>query len=203
MASEWSSNDALQMEKKKMRETVLAQREAMPVGVRRAASIAILEKVCALPQYAQASVVLTYMGFGSEIETQSFFERIVADGKIAVLPRVDRLAQSLMLHSARSVSELQTSKWGIREPNVMAPVVAIGAIEFVLMPGVAFDRNGNRLGYGRGYYDKLLSAANPALARVAAGFSCQVVGRVPAGPSDRKVHQIITETEIIATPHDR
>ena len=175
----------------------------MPAEARRAASVAILARVCSMPAYVRANVVLAYMGFGTEIETNAFFERIVNDGKTAVLPRVDRASQSLRLHSARSASELLTSKWGIREPRTDAPAVSIDAVDFVLMPGVAFDRGGNRLGYGRGYYDKLLSAANPALARVAAAFACQVVKRVPVGSHDKKVQCIFTEKETIAIAHDR
>ena len=196
-------NDTLQMEKKKMREAVLARRDAMPAAARTAASIAILEKVHTMPAYVNAKVVLTFVGFGSEIETQAFFERVVADGKMAVLPRVDRGSQSLILHSVRGISELVTSKWGIREPLPSAPQVSIGAVEFVLMPGVAFDRAGNRLGYGRGYYDRLVASADPSLARVAAAYSCQVVDRVPVGAGDRQVHCIITESETILISHDR
>lgn len=197
------TSDTIQTKKKIMREMVLAQRDAMLPAARSAASRLILEKVCAMPQYAQAKVVLTYMGFGSEIETQSFLERIIVDGKIAVLPRVDRASQSLILHTTSGMPALQESKWGIREPRFDAPVVLIEAIEFVLMPGVAFDRFGNRLGYGRGYYDKLISTANQALVRVAAAFACQIVNHVPVGPRDEKVHRIITESEIIVTVHDR
>ena len=196
-------SDKLQTEKKKMRAAILALREAMPPAARSAASRAIIDKVCGLPQYAEATVVLTYMGFGSEIETQSFFERIIADGKIAVLPRVDRASQTLMLHAARSTSDLLTGKWGIREPRADAPTVSIDEIDFLLMPGVAFDRFGNRLGYGRGYYDKLLSIADPALTRVAAAFSCQIVEAVPVGPTDQRIDCIITENEIIKPDHDR
>ena len=196
-------SDKLQTEKKKMRAAILALREAMPPAARSAASRAIIDKVCGLPQYAEATVVLTYMGFGSEIETQSFFERIIADGKIAVLPRVDRASQTLMLHAARSTSDLLTGKWGIREPRADAPTVSIDEIDFLLMPGVAFDRFGNRLGYGRGYYDKLLLIADPALTRVAAAFSCQIVEAVPVGPTDQRIDCIITENEIIKPDHDR
>ncbi len=203
MTSNEMLNESLQADKKKMREVILRQRDAMSPAARTSASRAILEKVSALPQYGNAKVVLTYMGFGTEIETQPFFERIIADGKIAVLPRVDRATQTLILHAARGMSELLTSKYGILEPGTDAPIVAITNVDFVLMPGVAFDRNGNRLGYGRGYYDKLVSTANQALMRVAAGFSCQIVGSVPVGPHDKKVDCIITENEIIKTTHDR
>ena len=196
-------SDKLQTEKKKMRAAILALREAMPPAARSAASRAIIDKVCGLPQYAEATVVLTYMGFGSEIETQSFFERIIADGKVVVLPRVDRASQTLMLHAARSTSDLLTGKWGIREPRADAPTVSIEEVDFLLMPGVAFDRFGNRLGYGRGYYDKLLVIADPALTRVAAAFSCQIVEAVPVGPTDQRIDCIVTENEIIKPDHDR
>ena len=202
MTSGEGLNDPLQQAKKKMRDAVLAQRDAMSPVARAAASQAIIARICALSAYHDAKCVLTYMGFGSEIETQPFFERIIADGKIAVLPRVDRATQSLILHSARGLSELLTGKWGIREPHADAPIVSISTIDFILMPGVAFDRVGNRLGYGRGYYDRLISAANPALARVTAGFACQIIDHVPAGPHDRQVHSIITENEIIVASHD-
>ena len=203
MASNEIVNEALQADKKKMRDVILRQRDAMSPAARTSASRAILEKVSALPLYEKAKVVLTYMGFGTEIDTQPFFERIIADGKIVVLPRVDRATQTLILHSARGMSELLTSKYGILEPGTDAPIVAITNVDFVLMPGVALDRIGNRLGYGRGYYDKLMSTANPALARVAAGFSCQIVDKVPVGSHDKKVDCIITENEIIKTTHDR
>lgn len=203
MASIESMREKLQTEKKQLREAVLASRDAMQPAVRAAASHAIVEKLCTFPQYRRAKVVLTYMGFGTEIETDVFFERIVADGKMAVLPRVDRASQALILHSARKPSDLEVSKWGIREPRTDAPSVPVSAIEFVLIPGVAFDRAGNRLGYGRGYYDKLLSTAAPALARIAAGFSCQIVDVVPVGLHDEKIDSLITENEIITISHDR
>ena len=196
-------NDKLRAEKKQMRSAVLARRDGMSPSERAVASRAIVDKLCTLTNYQSASVVLIYMAFGSEIETKPLFERIVANGKMAVLPRVDKTSQTLMLHSVKSVAELQSSGWGIFEPATSAPMVALKEVGFVLLPGVAFDRTGNRLGYGRGYYDKLLLRADPTLARVAAGFSCQIVDKVPAGPFDQKIDTLITENEIITIPHDR
>ena len=203
MALTEAMNEALQNEKISMRTAVLATRDALPPAVRATASRLIVGKICALAQYANAKTVMTYMGFGSEIETQPFFERIIADGKIAILPRVDRGSQTLMLHTARDISDLLTGKWGIREPGADAPQVSINEVDFLLMPGVAFDRFGNRLGYGRGYYDKLLVIADPALTRVAAAFSCQIVEAVPVGPNDQRIDRIITENEIIKPDHER
>lgn len=193
----------LHANKKQMRETILALRDAMPAASRSDASRVIIEKICALPGYQSAQTVLAYSGFGSEIETQTLIERIITDGKIAVLPRVDRAMQSLILHSVKGVGELVVSKWGIREPPADAPVIGASGIEFILMPGVAFDRSGNRLGYGRGYYDKLLTSVDPALARVAAAFSCQIVVQVPVAPHDQKIDTVITENETIHIHHER
>ena len=195
--------EKIQAEKKQMRDAVLARRDAMLPSNRAAASHAIIEKLCALPGYQHAKVILTYMGFGSEIETQPFVERILVDGKMVVLPRVDRASRSLILHAVNSLSELEVSKWGIREPRANTPPVPLSTVEFALLPGVAFDRTGNRLGYGRGYYDKLFSAANPALARVAAGFSCQIVDAVPVTSFDQKIDILITENEIFKISHGR
>ena len=203
MALNDTLNDKLRAEKKQMRSAVLAHRDAMSPSERAVASRTIVDKLSALTNYQSANVVLIYMAFGSEIETKPFFERIVADGKMVVLPRVDKTSQTLMLHSVESVAELQSSRWGIFEPANSAPMVALKEVGFVLLPGVAFDRTGNRLGYGRGYYDKLLLRADPTLARVAAVFSCQIVDKVPAGPFDQKIDTLITENEIITIPHDR
>ena len=160
MALNDNVNDKLRAEKKQMRSVVLARRDAMTSSATAAASREIVDRLCALTSYQSARVVLTYMGFGSEIETQPLLERIIADGKMVVLPRVDKTSQTLMRHSVESVAELQSSRWGIFEPATSSPMVALKEVGFVLLPGVAFDRTGNRLGYGRGYYDKLLSRAD-------------------------------------------
>ena len=196
-------NDQLRAEKKQMRSAVLARRDAMSPSERAVASRAIVDKLCTLASYQSANVVLIYMTFGSEIDTKPFFERIVTDGKVVVLPRVDKTSQALLLHSVESVTELQSNGWGIFEPATAAPMVALKEVGFALLPGVAFDRTGNRLGYGRGYYDKLLSRADPKLARVAAAYACQIVEKVPAGPCDQIIDTLITENEIITILHDR
>ena len=203
MALNDNVNDKLRAEKKQMRSVVLARRDAMTPSAKAAASREIVDRLCALTSYQSASVVLTYMGFGSEIETQPLLERALADGKMVVLPRVDKTSQALVLHSVDGMAALHSSKWGILEPAYSAPIVAIEEVSFVLLPGVAFDRTGNRLGYGRGYYDKLLMRADPTLVRVAAGFSCQIVDKVPVGPFDQKIDTLITENEMITIPHDR
>jgi 5-formyltetrahydrofolate cyclo-ligase len=184
--------------KRALRARMRAARDALPPAVRQAAAAAILQRLCALAPYARATRILSYMSIGSEPDTHAFFDRARRDGKTVVLPRIDRSSKSLMLHRADSVAELVEGVWGIREPSADTPPVALADIDMLLMPGLAFDRKGNRLGYGAGYYDRLLagnSTRRPL--RVAAAFDCQLVDALPAGPADQPVHLLVTESQLL------
>ncbi len=193
--------NTLDPDKKRLREAVLARRDAMTVPARAAASLAITEKLCASEAYRDRDVVLTFMSFGSEIDTWAFFERALRDAKIVVLPRVDRRTRELQLHRVSHRDQLQSGIWGIREPREDLPKVLLADIALVIVPGVAFDRAGRRLGYGGGFYDRLLGDARKAetlaLARLSIAFDVQIVERVPVGALDQTVPLIMTESEII------
>ncbi len=188
-----SLNDA----KKALRTAVLAARDAMPADARHAAAKAITQRLVGLDAYRDANSVLTYMSFGTEPDTQHFFDRLLRDGKMTVLPRIDKASKSLKLHRVESHADLVDGVWGIREPRADAPLVAIADIDVVLMPGLAFDRAGNRLGHGAGYYDRLLATVLRKPLRVAAAFDCQVVNAVPTGPDDQPFHLLITESQLL------
>jgi 5-formyltetrahydrofolate cyclo-ligase len=184
--------------KKALRATLLAARDALPADARQRATGAIMQRLYGLDAYREANCVLTYMSFGAELDTQRFFDRVLGDGKMAVLPRIDKASKSLTLHRVESHADLVDGVWGIREPRAGAPLVAMTEIDMVLMPGLAFDRAGNRLGYGAGYYDRLLApVATRKPVRVAAAFDCQVVDAVPVGPGDQPFHILITESQLL------
>ncbi len=184
--------------KKALRAKVLAAREALPAAARHAATDAIMQRLVSLDAYRDAGCVLTYMSFGAELDTHRFFDRVLRDGKMAVLPRIDKVSKSLRLHRVESHADLVDGVWGIREPRAGAPLVTMTEIDMVLMPGLAFDRAGNRLGYGAGYYDRLLApVAYQKPLRVAAAFDCQVVDAVPVGPGDQPFHILITESQLL------
>jgi len=186
--------------KKALRAAVLAARDAMPADARQAAADTIMRRLGGLDVYRDANRVLTYMSFGTEPDTRRFFDRMLGDGKMVALPRIDKASKSLTLHRVDSHADLVDGVWGIREPRADAPAVVIGDIDMVLMPGLAFDRAGNRLGYGAGYYDRLLAPATHKPVRVAAAFDCQVVDAVPTGPSDQPFHILITESQLLSFP---
>jgi 5-formyltetrahydrofolate cyclo-ligase len=186
------SEEALRSAKKALRASVIARRDALDAGTRNRDSRIITAKLLALPQYRAAGVVCAYASFGSEFDSAAFCSDVVASGKRLLLPRINRPARMLELHEVSNLgSDLVAGVWGIREPSERCPVVPPSAVEFLLVPGVAFTTTGERLGYGGGFYDRLLSGMNAKTPRLAAAFDLQVVDSIPTGPNDQRVHLIV------------
>lgn len=197
---------SMQAMKQDIRKNILAQREQLPAEVRAAHSTAITERLLQLPEYRQAGAMLGYMNFGAEYASELWVERALADGKRLALPKVNHHTNHLDLYWVDDLeNQLAAGLWGIREPVVerCERLNGLNEIEFVLLPGVAFTRDGARLGYGGGFYDKLLVrlddesgvAHSPAL--VAGAYSMQLVERIPQEATDRKVEWLVTENETI------
>jgi 5,10-methenyltetrahydrofolate synthetase len=193
-----------QAAKRDIRKDILAQREQLPATARAAHNAAITERLLHLPQYRQADTVLGYMNIGAEFASELWIQQVLADGKKLVLPRVNHHTNQLDLYWVDDLeNQLETGLWKIREPVVerCEKVATLNEVEFALLPGVAFTRNGARLGYGGGYYDKLFAHGSatggrrPVLA--AAAFALQIVEQIPQEATDVKVEWIITEQETI------
>jgi len=186
--------------KQVLRKRIIAQREQLPAETRSAHSAAIAERLLQLPEYRQAGTVLGYMNFGSEFASELWVDGVLAEGKRLALPKVNHHTNHLDLYWVDDPeNQLAAGLWGIREPVVerCEKLAAPDEVEFILLPGVAFTRDGARLGYGGGYYDKLLAdtAQRPTL--VAAAFALQVVESLPQEPYDIKVGWVVTEQETI------
>lgn len=174
---------------------------------RAAKSLHIHRRVHALPELAQSRTVCSYIGIGSEVATLPLVAELLAGNHTVVVPvcRGDELA----LVSLVSVGELvSTGRFGLLEPPAKLAALPArtrpaDAIDLFLVPGVAFDREGNRLGYGRGYYDRLLAGARPDAALVGLAFECQLVPRIPREPHDVQVDRIVTEAAVHASPAGR
>lgn len=189
--------------KQSIRKRILAQREQLPEDARADYSAAITGRLLELPAYRQAEALLGYMNFGSEFESSLWVEHALKDGKRLAFPKVNRHTNHLDLYWVDDPEiQLAAGLWGIREPVVerCKRLASPEEIEFALLPGVAFTRDGARLGYGGGYYDKLLAgmAQRPVLA--AAAFALQIAEQLPQEATDIKVEWIITERETIACP---
>ncbi len=188
-------------QKKALRQQVLTERDVLLEVERLDISRIITERLTTLPEYSRAQVVLAYMNFGSEFNSSLFVRRALADAKTVLLPRVDKVVNELAIYRVDDpVRQLSPGAWGIMEPvpERCERLSDLNEVEFALLPGVAYTRSGARLGYGGGYYDKLLARMGHQPVLVAAAYSLQVVQDVPQESTDRSVEWVVTEREIIA-----
>lgn len=173
---------------------VLALRDAMPAVERATASAAICDAANGVlaERLTPGAVVALYSAKGSEVSTEQIDARLRTLGAEVAYPRVNGDGQQLGFHRA-SLDELAPSRFGLREPRPEAPTVALGEIAAFVVPGLAFDRAGGRIGWGRGHYDATFAAASPRALRIGLAFACQMVEQVEREPHDVALHIIITE----------
>ena len=189
--------DATAAQKEELRTRMKAVRRAIPADERAAIDAAICERICALPQFQEADVVLTYLSFGAEIDTRGIIERAWSLGKAVALPRCVGPRRMRWFRVA-SLDNLETSSFGVDEPRIDEAAEQHLTAEkdmVALVPGLAFDERGYRLGYGGGFYDTLLSdfaGASVGLCRQAQFVkSLEELGVI--GEFDLPVDIVITE----------
>ncbi|CAN5146097.1 5-formyltetrahydrofolate cyclo-ligase [soil metagenome] len=196
MVSDSEVNPASTEDKNSLRKRVLEQRDDMPPETRNTFGQEIIRNVISLETYGESKVVLAYVGFGSELRTDEFLRRTLDIGKRLLLPRVNRKTKSLDLYKVKDLArDLTSGTWGIKEPDPSRCGQAdIRDVDFVLVPGVAFDSRCGRLGYGAGFYDGLLANRRISQTRLVAGaFEVQMVERVPMLAHDVYLDLVLTE----------
>jgi 5-formyltetrahydrofolate cyclo-ligase len=184
--------------KQAMRTTVAAARDALDAAWRARASEAIVDHIAALATFVAARHVLLTAPFRSEWDAAPLIGRALMAGKVVALPRVDETSR--MLELGRIIDparDIVTGYRGLSEPAAYCERVATSSIDWVLVPGIAFDPAGGRLGYGGGYYDRLLPLLPPRVRRVAGAFSTQVVDAVPSAPHDIRMDTVVTESGVV------
>lgn len=137
-------------------------------------------------EFKSARVVGAYHAFGSEVKTDLIIDQARALGKKIALPSVE--GDCLTFYELSSGTYLVKGRYGIMEPLPYGPV---DSIDLLVVPGIAFDKMGYRLGYGKGYYDKFL--AKKKVASIGLGYSFQILKKLPKGKYDKKVDAIATE----------
>jgi 5-formyltetrahydrofolate cyclo-ligase len=183
--------------KQKLREEVRARRRAQTQKDELSRRIAA--RLAALPEYATARTVLFYVSFRSEVRTREMLAEAWRTGKRVAVPYCT--GGRLELVKIDGPDELAPGTLGIPEPRPELRSqperrVDPGEPDLIVVPGLAFDRQGNRLGHGQGYYDKLLPLARLDAALVALAFECQLIDAVPHLAHDVPVHKIVTERAV-------
>jgi 5-formyltetrahydrofolate cyclo-ligase len=178
-----------------LRSTARSARSGMQAAERRQASEAAVQRLLGLPELRRARTVLLYAAVGQELDPSSLLPTLVARGVRTVFPRVR--GDDLELVAATDLLTLQLGYRGIREP--VGRAIDADEVDLAVIPGVAFDVVGGRLGQGGGHYDRLLPFLDEDAVRVGLCFSCQVVPYVPCDVHDEPVDIVATQRAVYRT----
>ncbi|MBN2021926.1 MAG: 5-formyltetrahydrofolate cyclo-ligase [Pirellulales bacterium] len=165
----------------------------------------IAQRLAGLPEYAAASTILFYVDARDEVRTRPLLAEALAGDKTVIVPYC--VGDQLGLFRLADLAELAEGTFGILEPrrelrDLPARRVEAREIDLVVVPVVAFDARGNRLGHGAGYYDRFLRQVRHDAPKIAMAFACQMFAEIPADAHDVPVDRIVTETDVFTRPRD-
>ncbi len=186
------------LSKSAARHAARARCASLSAADREAQSAAIRQRVLSLPEMRTADAVCVYVSFRDEVDTHELVRSLLIGRRTVTIPKM--FASSIDFSprieacEIRSWNGLSTGSFGILEPRTND--VFSGSIDVCLAPGLAFSESGDRLGYGRGYYDEFL-ARHPGMVVVGLAFEVQIVPELRTGPWDRRVHTIVTHQRTI------
>jgi 5-formyltetrahydrofolate cyclo-ligase len=188
-------SDEIQIRKERIRREALARRDAMPPEMRQAAAQAIAAREFPLA-IAPGAIVSGFMALKSEINPLPLMQKLAGQGARLALPAIAGRGEPLILRAWEPGAPLGRGQWGIREPTADAAEVEP---DILLVPLLAFDRAGHRIGYGAGYYDLTIARlrARKAVMAVGIAFAVQEVAAVPATARDARLDLVLTEREMI------
>jgi 5-formyltetrahydrofolate cyclo-ligase len=191
--------------KKRLRELLLAKRDGITKENKKIKDSAIRRRLFSLEYFKEAKTILFYASFRSEADTIKAIQNTLKLKKRVALPVVDTEHKQLKLYEVHDISELSLGCMGIPEPvAARALSMSLNEIDIEIIPGIGFDLKGNRLGYGAGYYDKLLSHKSKRFSKtkgrittIALAFEEQITEKIPSEPHDIRVDVIVTDKRLI------
>ena len=182
------------MERERVRAETLRQRDGLVPEVRAVFSRQIVDSVMCWIQSGSFDAVMLYLSMRSEVETDGLLERLLHAGKQICAPVVDTDQHRLI---PRRIQETETAlvrhRYGMLEPDTTCPIFPISQLQLIVVPGIAFDRKGYRLGYGKGFYDRFLASC-PYAIPIGLAYQIQVVENTFPHGWDVPVKHIFTET---------
>jgi 5-formyltetrahydrofolate cyclo-ligase len=179
-------------EKRRYRKMMQERLQAMTTEEFQVRNREVRSRFSGLQPVKTAATVMIYYSIHREVETISLIEELFRAGKRVALP-VCAPKCNLIAKEIRDLSEVQKSgRYGLSEPVSGTPEIESAALDLIVLPGLAFDRSGNRLGHGAGYYDRFLSRAPQSLYKLGLAYGFQVVERLPAQQHDIKINGLLT-----------
>lgn len=174
----------------------LAKRNSLSKKEVKEKSRLIAQAFTELPEFAQAKTAMFYYGIENEPETREIIEKALEMGKKVSLPVTDFEKRTMKTIEISSTNELKENKFGLVEP-VGEKKVEANSLDLIVMPGVAFDREGNRIGRGKGFYDSMLRKTNTGVILIGLCFEENLEENIPSQSHDVKMNIIVTDKEVI------
>lgn len=187
--------DALDVTKKQIRDEAIRRRDRLTEKERTAKSSAIFHRLVQLPALISAKVIMVYAAMRSEVDTSALIQWAWDHSKTVGFPVAVPSMRELVVVPVTAFEQLRPGTFGVLEPDPAAGVLRPQEIDVVIVPGVAFDPRGYRIGYGAGYYDRFLPKVKGLAVGIA--FSEQIYPMIPAAVHDVPVDLIVTDQQVL------
>lgn len=185
------------MDKKSYRELIKQKRSLLDVEIKKEFDSNIRNMLFQTKEYKACETLFIYISIGGEVDTHEIINKSLALGKRVFVPKVNRNTKDMNAIQIDSINDLvEVPPFNILEPKENSKVISEDSIDLIIVPGLAFSKNGDRLGYGGGYYDKFLKH-NTKSPRIALAYEFQIFDSIPIEVYDEKVSHIISERSIL------
>lgn len=178
-----------------LREAILKARNSLSKDILVSMSEMIQARVLGMDEFISAKTVGGYHPLGSEVSTLNLLSSALQTGKRVALPRVEDETRMVFAEIRDLENDLEAGRYKIMEPRERCP--RVDNLDILLLPGVAWDLEGYRLGYGKGYYDRYLASTHASVKRVGLAYDFQVLESMQHGSDDLRVDMIVTERRVV------
>lgn len=172
------------MDKKELREHMKNIRNSKTLENKTVEDRHIFNEVIMSKYYIEAETIMTYVSFGSEVDTLCIIKHALENNKIVCVPKIINIRQGMKAIKIENLGDLVKNKIGILEPVNFDNEIEAKDIDLFLVPGLAFDKSGGRIGYGAGYYDRFLKASKVNSIKMGLAYNSQLIDRVPMTEND-------------------
>jgi 5-formyltetrahydrofolate cyclo-ligase len=184
------------MSKSQLRTEAIEARRAIPRARLVQESLLVEENLASQDEYRDAKMVASYVSKEEEVQTGGIIGRMFAEGRRVAVPLIDPPSETLIFYEIHGLGDLSPGHFGILEPGRDTPPIPLDETDLILVPLVAWDDRGHRIGYGKGYFDRALASRGRSFA-VGLALESQRTRKVPDGPSDVRLDMVVTERRVL------
>jgi 5-formyltetrahydrofolate cyclo-ligase len=146
--------------------------------------------------YKEAENIFIYVSIETEVDTHRIIIKALEDGKKIYVPKIKSKSAGMEIFRIKSIEDLKEGYFGILEPSDESGKIEGDELDLIVVPGVAFDREGYRIGYGGGFYDKFFKNLTKKIPKIAIGYNLQIVDKIAREEHDEKINGLITESDM-------